>query len=97
MEEKKDKVKRIFDSIATRYDFLNHLLSFGIDNYWRKKALRLTGLNSRSILLDIACGTGDFAIAAHKIGVKNIFGADSIKKVPGSPEKIYRWLPRIFL
>jgi demethylmenaquinone methyltransferase/2-methoxy-6-polyprenyl-1,4-benzoquinol methylase len=76
MEEKKNKVKRIFDSVATRYDFLNHLLSFGIDKYWRKKALKLTGLNSGSILLDIACGTGDFAIAAHKIGVKNIFGGD---------------------
>lgn len=76
MEEKKNKVKRIFDSIAFRYDFLNHLLSFGIDNYWRKKALKLTGLNSESILLDIACGTGDFAIAAHKMGIKNIFGAD---------------------
>jgi demethylmenaquinone methyltransferase/2-methoxy-6-polyprenyl-1,4-benzoquinol methylase len=76
MEEKKNKVKRIFDSIATRYDLLNHLLSFGIDNYWRKKALRLTGLNSESILVDIACGTGDFAIAAHKVGIKNIYGAD---------------------
>ena len=76
MEEKKNKVKRIFDSIAVRYDLLNHLLSFGIDNYWRRKALRLTKLNSESILLDVACGTGDVAIAAKKIGVKNIFGAD---------------------
>ncbi len=76
MEEKKNKVKRIFDSIAVRYDLLNHLLSFGIDNYWRRKALRLTKLNSESILLDVACGTGDVAIAAKKLGVKNIFGAD---------------------
>jgi demethylmenaquinone methyltransferase / 2-methoxy-6-polyprenyl-1,4-benzoquinol methylase len=76
MEEKKNKVKRIFDSIAVKYDLLNHLLSFGIDNYWRRKALRLTKLNSESILLDVACGTGDVAIAAKKIGVKNIFGAD---------------------
>jgi demethylmenaquinone methyltransferase / 2-methoxy-6-polyprenyl-1,4-benzoquinol methylase len=76
MEEKKNKVKRIFDSIAVRYDLLNHLLSFGIDQYWRKKALRLTDLNSQSILLDVACGTGDVAITAKKMGVKNIFGAD---------------------
>ena len=76
MEEKKNKVKRIFDSIAVKYDFLNHLLSFGFDYYWRKKALKLTGLTSESILLDIACGTGDVAITAQKIGVKNIFGAD---------------------
>jgi demethylmenaquinone methyltransferase/2-methoxy-6-polyprenyl-1,4-benzoquinol methylase len=76
MEEKKTKVKRIFDSIADRYDLLNHLLSFGVDNYWRKKALKLTGLNSDSVLLDIACGTGDVAIQAKKIGVNKIFGAD---------------------
>ena len=76
MEEKKTKVKRIFDSIAVRYDLLNHLLSFGFDYYWRKKALKLTGLNSESILLDVACGTGDVAITARKMGIENIFGAD---------------------
>jgi len=76
MEEKKTKVKRIFDSIAVRYDLLNHLLSFGFDYYWRKKALNLTGLNSESILLDVACGTGDVAITARKMGIENIFGAD---------------------
>lgn len=73
---KKNQVKRIFDSIAYRYDLLNHLLSFGIDIYWRKKAIRLSGMNENSILLDIACGTGDFAITAKKSGVNNIFGAD---------------------
>lgn len=76
MKDKKTKVKRIFDSIAGKYDFLNHLLSFGIDYYWRKKALKLTGINSGSVLLDIACGTGDVAIQAKKMGVKKIFGAD---------------------
>ena len=78
---KKDKVKKIFDSIAFRYDFLNHLLSFGLDFYWRKKALKLTGMNSKSILLDVACGTGDFAIAANKLGVTKIFGADFSKNM----------------
>jgi len=76
MEEKKTKVKRIFDSIAGKYDFLNHLLSFGFDFYWRRKALKLTELNSESILLDVACGTGDVAIQAKKMGVEKIFGAD---------------------
>ncbi len=73
---KKKKVKRIFDSIASRYDLLNHLLSFGVDKYWRKKALKLSGINSDSILLDVACGTGDVAIQAKKMGVKKIYGAD---------------------
>ncbi len=76
MSEKKVKVKKMFDNIAGRYDFLNHLLSFGLDFYWRKKALNLSGLNSDSILLDVACGTGDVAIQAKKMGVQKIYGAD---------------------
>ena len=79
--EKKTQVKRIFDSIAPRYDLLNHLLSFGLDFYWRKKALKLSSLNTNSKLLDVACGTGDFAIAASKVGVKNINGADLSKNM----------------
>lgn len=76
MSEKKKQVKRIFDSIAYRYDFLNHLLSAGVDFYWRTKALKLTKLSKESVLLDVACGTGDFSICARKFGVTKIFGAD---------------------
>ncbi len=76
MSEKKKQVKLMFDNIAGRYDFLNHFLSFGLDFYWRKKSLKLTGLNSKSILLDVACGTGDVAIQAKKMGVQKIYGAD---------------------
>ncbi len=77
--DKKKKVKRIFDSIAFRYDLLNHLLSLGLDFYWRKKALKLSSLNNNSKLLDVACGTGDFAVAAKKMGVYDITGADLSK------------------
>ena len=73
---KKSQVRRIFESIAFKYDLLNHLLSFGVDFYWRRKALNLTSFPPDSILLDVACGTGDFAIEAKKQGVKKIFGAD---------------------
>jgi demethylmenaquinone methyltransferase/2-methoxy-6-polyprenyl-1,4-benzoquinol methylase len=79
MEEtknKKNQVKRIFDSISHRYDFLNHFLSLGVDFYWRKKAIRLSKMNQDTILLDVACGTGDFSVAATRSGVHNIFGAD---------------------
>ena len=76
MSEKKKQVKLMFDNIAVRYDFLNHFLSFGLDFYWRKKALKLSELNSQSILLDVACGTGDVAIQAKKMGVQKIYGAD---------------------
>lgn len=74
--EKKKQVQRIFDSISQRYDFLNHLLSGGVDFYWRKKALKLSKINLETKLLDVACGTGDFAIAAQKMGVKSIIGVD---------------------
>jgi len=76
MQDKKTQVKQMFDAIAYRYDFLNHFLSAGVDIYWRKKALRLTKLNKDAVLLDVACGTGDFAIEAKKSGVQHIFGAD---------------------
>lgn len=76
MEDKKTQVKKIFDSISHKYDFLNHFLSAGVDIYWRNKAIELSMMNSESILLDIACGTGDFAITARKHGVTNIFGSD---------------------
>ncbi len=74
--DKRKQVRRIFDSISYRYDFLNHLLSGGVDFYWRKKALKLSNIGKETILLDVACGTGDFAIAAKKMGVQKIIGAD---------------------
>ena len=76
MIDKKNNVRKIFDNIAFRYDLLNHLLSLGIDYRWRRKALKLSQLNDQSVLLDVACGTGDFAIDAYKLGVRRIIGAD---------------------
>ena len=74
--DKKTQVKRIFDAISYRYDFLNHFLSAGIDFYWRNKSLKLTRIKSSAKLLDVACGTGDFAIAARNNGVSDITGVD---------------------
>lgn len=86
--EKRNQVRRIFDSIESRYDFLNHFLSAGIDIYWRNKSIKMTGMNENSILLDVACGTGDFAITAKKHGVKQIFGADlSFNMLTGFSQK----------
>lgn len=90
--EKKQKVRNIFDSIAFRYDFLNHLLSFGVDHYWRRKALKLSNVGSDSILLDVACGTGDVAIEAHKQGVRNIIGADFSHNMLGLFKKKSDWI-----
>ncbi|MBI5727339.1 MAG: class I SAM-dependent methyltransferase, partial [Ignavibacteriales bacterium] len=76
MSEKKKQVQTMFDAIAAKYDFLNHFLSAGVDFYWRKKAIALTGFAKDAELLDLACGTGDFAHTVKKLGVTKIVGAD---------------------
>jgi demethylmenaquinone methyltransferase/2-methoxy-6-polyprenyl-1,4-benzoquinol methylase len=74
-EGKKKQVTKMFDNIAGSYDFLNHTLSLGMDNLWRKIAIKkLT--NNPTTILDIATGTGDFAISASKYTNANITGID---------------------
>jgi demethylmenaquinone methyltransferase/2-methoxy-6-polyprenyl-1,4-benzoquinol methylase len=66
-DSKKKQVERMFDTIAFRYDFLNRFLSAGIDGSWRKKAIRqLVSLQPKTIL-DVATGTGDFAITSYRM------------------------------
>ena len=60
----KNKIRQMFDGIAPDYDRLNHLMSLGVDRSWRRRALREIVTPERpQALLDIACGTGDFALA----------------------------------
>lgn len=73
---KKEVVKGIFNDIAPKYDLLNHFLSLNIDKIWRRKAMKCIAENEKSILLDVACGTGDFSIAACKAGVRQVIGID---------------------
>jgi demethylmenaquinone methyltransferase/2-methoxy-6-polyprenyl-1,4-benzoquinol methylase len=75
---KKEQVAEMFDNIAHSYDQLNHLLSFGIDIIWRKKAIRMLRKLNPERVLDVATGTGDFAIEASRMGVnaKEIIGVD---------------------
>ena len=56
----------MFDDIAPSYDKLNHLMSLGIDNIWRKKALKEIVDGTQQQILDVACGTGDSTIAIAK-------------------------------
>ncbi|MBP6090459.1 MAG: bifunctional demethylmenaquinone methyltransferase/2-methoxy-6-polyprenyl-1,4-benzoquinol methylase UbiE [Crocinitomicaceae bacterium] len=75
-KSKKEEVAEMFNNISKRYDFLNHFLSLGIDKIWRKKAIaELKEINPTRIL-DIATGTGDFALAALKINPKEVVGID---------------------
>lgn len=64
---KKEQIIEMFDSIASKYDQLNGVLSLGIDGYWRREALGVLKKYPHNNILDVATGTGDFAILAHKI------------------------------
>jgi demethylmenaquinone methyltransferase/2-methoxy-6-polyprenyl-1,4-benzoquinol methylase len=61
-----ERVKRMFASIAPRYDLMNHLLSLGIDRRWRKKTVRLLPPIGDDPILDVCTGTGDLALAYHR-------------------------------
>lgn len=74
---KRAVVGSMFDSIAWRYDFLNHFLSFGIDHLWRRRAIRIISNSFKNpYILDVATGTADLAIAAMKINPVRIEGID---------------------
>jgi demethylmenaquinone methyltransferase/2-methoxy-6-polyprenyl-1,4-benzoquinol methylase len=74
---KKEQVAEMFDNIAPKYDFLNQLLSLGIHKGWRKKSVKLLISSQPKIMLDVATGTGDFAIEANKrLNPEKIIGVD---------------------
>lgn len=73
---KKEQVEEMFDHIAHRYDFLNHLLSLGIDIRWRKKAVKYIGEIQPKKILDVASGTGDFAFEALSLHPEKVIGFD---------------------
>jgi demethylmenaquinone methyltransferase/2-methoxy-6-polyprenyl-1,4-benzoquinol methylase len=73
---KKEEVAEMFNNISGRYDFLNHFLSLGIDKIWRRKAVKkLKEINPERIL-DIATGTGDFAIQSLTLKPIEVVGVD---------------------
>jgi demethylmenaquinone methyltransferase/2-methoxy-6-polyprenyl-1,4-benzoquinol methylase len=91
-KDRKDSIGSMFDSIAWRYDFLNHFLSFGTDHVWRRKAIRfIPGNYENANILDIATGTGDLAIEALKLKPGKVTGVDiSEKMLEMGREKVAR-------
>jgi demethylmenaquinone methyltransferase/2-methoxy-6-polyprenyl-1,4-benzoquinol methylase len=76
-QEKEKQVEQMFDNIAPTYDTLNHRLSWDIDKGWRRKAIRQLEPYAPKQMLDIATGTGDFAILAAKmLKPERLIGAD---------------------
>ena len=77
LDKEKEQSFKIFDTIASTYDLLNRLLSFGIDILWRKKLLRQLPNKTNLKVLDLATGTGDLALAlAHDKRVAKVTGID---------------------
>ena len=73
---KKEQVAEMFDNISHRYDFLNHFLSLGIDKLWRKKAVKILSAIQPKVILDVATGTGDFAIESLSLKPTEVVGVD---------------------
>ncbi len=75
--EKSAQVEQMFDSIAPTYDKLNHTLSLGIDKSWRKKAIKWLQPFKPMRIMDVATGTGDFAIlSAQLLQPDHLIGTD---------------------
>lgn len=87
----KARIEAMFDDIAPRYDLLNRVLSFGIDRFWRRKAVDLLRHEQPARILDIATGTGDLAVEALRLDPKKIVGVDlSERMLALAREKVAR-------
>lgn len=76
-ERKAKQVEEMFDSIAPAYDFMNRAMTLGIDKWWRRVAVRMVGKKHPQRILDVATGTGDFAIDLyHKLQPEQVVGID---------------------
>ncbi len=83
----------MFDGIAGRYDLLNRLLTLGMDILWRRAMVKSLQLSAGASVLDLACGTGDVALAiARRHTEVKIFGADP---APAMLERAVRKLPQL--
>jgi demethylmenaquinone methyltransferase/2-methoxy-6-polyprenyl-1,4-benzoquinol methylase len=71
-EAKSRRVRDMFDGIAARYDLLNRLLTFGMDVGWRRRAVRSLALDPGSLVLDMACGTGDLCRELAAAGYRSV-------------------------
>lgn len=80
LRKDKDAISSMFNSIAGKYDFLNHFLSLGIDKGWRNKLVKFVKSKKSVKVLDLACGTGDLTIALHRAGIE-VVGMDIAEKM----------------
>lgn len=81
IEKNKENVASMFNDIAPSYDFLNHFLSANTDKIWRKKSVKVLLAKKPKLILDVATGTGDLAIAMLKLNPEKITGIDISKEM----------------
>lgn len=74
--DKARRVRAMFDGIAPTYELVNRILSFGRDAHWRRSAVRMADVRPDDHVLDLACGTGDFAREFARAGPHMIVGSD---------------------
>jgi len=75
--EKTDRVRSMFDAIAPRYDLVNRVMTFGLDQRWRRRTVDALALPAGSLVLDLACGTGDLSrMAGGRPWEYRMIGAD---------------------
>ena len=74
-EDKRVRVQDMFDRIAPKYDALNRVMSVGMDQRWRRRLLDKTGVGEGDLVVDLACGTGDFCELVEERGAR-VIGVD---------------------
>jgi demethylmenaquinone methyltransferase/2-methoxy-6-polyprenyl-1,4-benzoquinol methylase len=74
-DDKRVRVRDMFDRIAPRYDALNRVISMGLDQRWRRRSLDKIGVGPKDRVIDLACGTGDFCELARARGA-TVIGVD---------------------
>jgi demethylmenaquinone methyltransferase/2-methoxy-6-polyprenyl-1,4-benzoquinol methylase len=72
VDKSASRIRQMFGEIAERYDLLNRLLSAGVDQYWRRRTVRLVPPSGDGPILDVCTGTGDLALAYWRAGRKRI-------------------------
>ena len=87
---KQELVRSMFDSIAPRYDLVNRLMTFGLDSSWRRRTIALLQVSADSVVLDVGCGTGDFARELRRAGRRSLgvdlsFGMLAAARSGGAP------------
>ncbi len=93
--DKARRVRAMFAAIAPSYDLNNRLHALGLDQTWRRRAVGMAALEPGELVLDVACGTGDLALAFANAGAGRVLGADfTVPMLELAVEKAARWRGR---